>query len=91
MNTINFIGNKNKIVKAILVEAWSAGFNYKLVSRFLEKNHDTYIPEDQWDAVCKLLNIQLALDIGDRQNESKNSEHINGSSIPSPHFSGSFE
>lgn len=70
---INFHNPDEKVYK-VLVHCALSCFQYPQVYDTLSKL-SVYIPEDQYKLFCKLIDIQLELDIGCRQDE-RSAEHI---------------
>lgn len=67
MQVINFIQSANS-GQALLAHCICCGMKYSQVVELL-KEQGHYIPEDQFIAYEKVINIQMNLDIGTRQDE----------------------
>jgi hypothetical protein len=52
----------------LLAHCWACGFGYEQTADHL-RDIGHYVPEDQWDVYSKLLDMQVNLDIGNRQQE----------------------
>lgn len=69
MKRVNFIApSKNQAIHSLLVHLWSIDAKYEMVKKVVTEE-GYYVPEDQWNALVSLLDIQSDLDIGMRQNE----------------------
>lgn len=69
MKIINWFNPEaDLVVKAMFTGFWQVGNSYEENSKDLAK-HGYYVPKDQHDLVMKLLDIQVNLDIGERQVE----------------------
>lgn len=67
-NQILNIFNPDPEIFGLILQMLCQGFQYKQFSEILnEKN--VYVPEDQFEALLKVVDIQLDLDIGCRQGE----------------------
>lgn len=67
INFVNPTGTDEKFYD-VLINGIFQGFKYEQVRDDL-KMLNCYIPEDQFNAFKTVLDIQIGLDIGDRQNE----------------------
>lgn len=74
MKILNIINphhtDKDKQAWQTLIYCISSGFEYDQTKEWLEED-GIYIPEDQFDALNKALDIMVGLDIGERQEEWK--------------------
>jgi len=70
MKLLNFIAPHHKDLEAygVLATCCVSGFCYEDVVDLLG-NLGYYIPEDQYDAFAVVIDIQIDLDIGGRQDE----------------------
>lgn len=74
-NQILNIFNPDPEIFGLILQMLCQGFQYKQFSEILnEKN--VYVPEDQFEALLKVVDIQLDLDIGCRQGEDYGTDSI---------------
>lgn len=70
MKRINFV-NPEKEIYSLLVYCWAAQLPFAQTACLLaDKGY--YLPRDQYKSFKRLLDIDLALNIGLRQNEGRN-------------------
>jgi len=71
MKIINWYSYDDKEIIDTISVFWIKGFSFKDIKEVTEEK-GYYLPEDQWIAYGKVLNIQLDLQIGRRKNEFNN-------------------
>ena len=70
MRHINFLSNEITPALIQLQYLWSIGSDYQQAADELHQL-GFYLPKDQWELFTKLVDVQVELDIGSRQNEGK--------------------
>lgn len=71
MKILNFISQKHSAGVSFVFSRAVCGFPYEQVAKEMS-DLGYYIPEDQYQALQVVLDIQIDLDIGSRQDELKN-------------------
>lgn len=73
MQIINFIGicttPEGHSLWSLLTQFVVLGFDYERDVVPILKEKGVYLPKDQYEALVSLIDIQIELDIGDRQQE----------------------
>lgn len=69
MKPMNFMGAESHEPMHLLCHCWAAAFDYEQTAEHMADDFDIYLPKDQWDALCKVFDIQVDLDIGGRKKE----------------------
>ncbi len=72
MRLLNFMSNEPDGAVNSVVTYWTMGLDYKQASEMIEERFGVYMPEDQYLAIGSVLQIQMDLDIGNRQGEHRN-------------------